>query len=79
MTKPVTTDQLEELRAEFAGRWRIWRSQRDGVPASWCASIRDPSAGVDSLVMEGTADKLRAALIDQRQRREGGEPTYYRM
>lgn len=72
-------DQLEELRTEFDGMWRIFRSQRDGEPASWCASIRHPSAGVDSLVMEPTADQLRTALLDQRDRRKHGEPSHYRM
>jgi hypothetical protein len=73
MTTHVAADQLlEELRAEYAGQWRIWRSQRDGVPVSWCASIRDPAAGIDPTVICTTAESLRAALADQAKKAEAG-------
>ena len=66
-------DELEEMRAEYAGRWHIWRSQRDGEPASWCASLRHPAAGTDPTVIQDTAEQLRVALADQRERAERGE------
>jgi hypothetical protein len=69
----AATDDLEELRAEFRGLWHIWRSQLDGEPASWCASLRHPAAGVDRTVIQDTAEGLRAALADQRERAERGE------
>lgn len=73
MTEP---EQLEELRAEFARQWSIWRSQLDGKPASWCASLRSPAFGVDQTVIQDSAEDLRAALKGQRERAERGVRTY---
>jgi hypothetical protein len=70
------TDELAELQTEYRGRWHIWRSQRNGEPASWCASIRHPAAGVDPTVIADTAEQLRDALVDQRERRESGAVPY---
>ncbi len=68
----AATDQLAELRAEFADRWRIWRGQRDGVPVSWCATRLDSAAGVDPTVICTTPESLRAALVDQAKQAEAG-------
>lgn len=61
-----------EIEIEFAGAWHIFRSQRGGVPVSWCASRLDPAAGLDRTVIRDTAEQLRAALIEQRKLADAG-------
>ena len=77
--QPATTQEcieLAALQAEWPG-WRLWRARRKHKgrwePGSWMASRRDPAAGVSPTLMEDTAARLRAALIDQRERVLGGD------
>jgi hypothetical protein len=55
---------MERLRVDFPG-WRHWRTQEDGVPSCWVATLRDPAAGVDATVICETAAQQREALINQ--------------
>ncbi|WP_433338211.1 hypothetical protein [Spirillospora sp. CA-294931] len=60
-------DPLEALRLEFPGH-RVWRSMRGKALGEWCATLHDPSAGVDPTLMEPTADGLRERLLAERER-----------
>ncbi|MQY04752.1 hypothetical protein [Actinomadura macrotermitis] len=65
MTIPTHPDDqaLARLRRDFRGH-RIWRSVRsDGLLGDWCATLHDPSAGVDLTVIQDTAEALREALL----------------
>jgi hypothetical protein len=56
-----------QLETDFPG-WYFWRAVRcDGEPRSWMATRTDPNAGPDPTVMADTAEKLRAALEEQRR------------
>ncbi|MFD0850785.1 hypothetical protein ACFQ07_00910 [Actinomadura adrarensis] len=58
--------ELIRLRADFPGH-RIWRSIRyDGRYGDWVATLRDPKAGIDPTVIQGTAKDLRNALYTER-------------
>jgi hypothetical protein len=72
----MATDELSELQDEYRGLWHIFRSQRNGEPASWCASLRTPAAGVDPTVIRDTARELRAALVEQRELAESDVQPY---
>ena len=59
---------LETLRADYAGRWHIWRSQTSGgQPWWWYATRWTPAAGVDKTAWAADPATLRAEL--ERQRR----------
>jgi hypothetical protein len=62
--------ELAALREEFDGQWHIWRSRWNGEPAGWYATLRHPAFGVDPTVGRDTAEDLRAALLEQRDRAE---------
>jgi hypothetical protein len=63
-----TEETIEQITAEFPG-WKIWRARRwDDKPTSWVATRLKESAGVDATVMVSTAELLREALADQRER-----------
>jgi hypothetical protein len=61
---------LARLRMEFPGH-RIWRSvHSDGRLDGWVASLHDPTAGVEPLVICASAGELRTALAAERRRAE---------
>ncbi|MCP2338589.1 hypothetical protein FHU30_003944 [Actinomadura rupiterrae] len=63
--------RLTDLREEFGGH-RIWRSpHRDGGLGCWVASLHDPTQGVDPTLICDTADQLRDALLEERERAAG--------
>jgi hypothetical protein len=64
---PAEAEQaLKRLRADYAGRWHIWRSQANGEPW-WYATRLTPSAGVVQTAWGAGPAKLRAELEQQRQ------------
>jgi hypothetical protein len=66
----ATTDEetIVQISAEYPG-WHVWRARRrDDKPASWIATRLEESAGIDATVMMSTAEQLREALADQRER-----------
>jgi hypothetical protein len=80
VTTTQQTDELMALQAEFPG-WRIWRARRKDKrggtePGSWMASRLERTAGVDRTLMEPSADELREALVDQRERAKRGQRSY---
>ncbi|MFC4908405.1 hypothetical protein [Actinomadura gamaensis] len=67
-TVSIDERKLSDLREEFGGH-RIWRSpRRDGGLGCWVASLHDPNAGIDPTLVCDTAEALRAALLDERER-----------
>ncbi|GAA2426810.1 hypothetical protein GCM10010191_44230 [Actinomadura vinacea] len=61
----LDNQSLIRLRVDFVGH-RIFRAVRsDGRLGEWVATLRDSKAGVDPTVMRGTADELRAALVEE--------------
>ncbi len=58
------TDDLEQLRAEFAGRWEITRhTDHGGTPGAWHAIRLDPTPALQG-VRASTADGLRRRLTE---------------
>jgi hypothetical protein len=64
--------ELARLRVDFGG-YRIWRAvRRDGLLGEWVATLHDPRAGVDPIVMCPTAETLRAVLAEEAERARSG-------
>lgn len=62
--------EIAAIEAAFPG-WHCWRPKRDdGTPSSWVATLRHVAAGVDETVVTDSADQLRTALADQRDKVE---------
>lgn len=58
------TDDLEQLRAEFAGRWEITRhTDHGGTPGAWHAIRLDPAPALQG-VRASTAQGLRWCLTE---------------
>lgn len=57
---------LAKLRADYVGRWRVWRSQSAaGQPWWWYATRLEDAAGVDKTTWAAGPDELRAELKRQ--------------
>lgn len=71
MREPALDPELRALRKAWASQWAIWRARRDGDPpgaptGSFMATRLDEDAGPDRTLMCASAERLDAALREQR-------------
>jgi hypothetical protein len=60
--------ELARLQQAWSPEWLVWRSRNTaGEPNEWCATRHGEGREFSMTLMERSADKLEAALCEQRE------------